>query len=132
MSYHLLYSLSGKALTYRDGKLVEVQLFIDGKERISFPEPVGAVDVYHVGHPEPITLSRCFKEAKIVDDKATFCPPFVNDLIVNLGKMALEAKAPIKVGKTWIYAMDFDAERTAPPQAQPQLAMAAEERAKYL
>lgn len=109
LSYHLLYSLSGKALTYQDGKLVEVQSFVDGKERIEFPEPVGAVDVYHIGHPEPITLSRCFKEAKIVNDKATFCPPFVNDLIVNLGKMALEAEGLIKVGKTWIDAMDFAA-----------------------
>ena len=109
LSYHLLYSLSGKALTYQDGKLVEVQSFVDGKERIEFPEPVGAVDVYHIGHPEPITLSRCFKEAKIVDDKATFCPPFVNDLIVNLGKMALEAEGLIKIGKTWIDAMDFAA-----------------------
>ena len=109
LSYHLLCSLSGKALTYQGGKLVEVQSFIDGKERIEFPEPVGAVDVYHIGHPEPITLSRCFKEAKIVNDKATFCPPFVNDLIVNLGKMALEAEGLIKVGKTWIDAMDFAA-----------------------
>lgn len=109
LSYHLLYSLSGKALTYQDGKLVEVQSFVDGKERIEFPEPVGAVDVYHIGHPEPITLSRCFKEAKIVNDKATFCPPFVNDLIVNLGKMALEAEGLIKIGKTWIDAMDFAA-----------------------
>jgi len=109
LSYHLLYSLSGKALTYQDGKLVEVQSFVDGKERIEFPEPVGAVDVYHIGHPEPITLSRCFKEAKIVNDKATFCPPFVNDLIVNLGKMALEAEGLIKVGKIWIDAMDFAA-----------------------
>jgi len=106
LSYHLLYSLSGKALTYQDGKLVEVQSFVDGKERIEFPEPVGTVDVYHIGHPEPITLSRCFKEAKIVNDKATFCPPFVNDLIVNLGKMALEAEGLIKIGKTWIDAMD--------------------------
>jgi len=109
LSYHLLYSLSGKALTYQDGKLVEVQSFVDGKERIEFPEPVGAVDVYHIGHPEPITLSRCFKEAKIVNDKATFCPPFVNDLIVNFGKMALEAEGLIKVGKIWIDAMDFAA-----------------------
>ncbi len=64
-----------------------------------FPEPVGPLDVFHVGHPEPITLSRCFKEAKIVNDKATFHPQFVNDLIVSLGKMVLEAEDPIKVGK---------------------------------
>jgi len=109
LSYHLLHSLSGKALTYRDGELVEVQSFVDGKERMEFPEPVGEKDVYHVGHPEPITLSRSFREARIVNDKATFYPPFVNDLIVSLGKMVREAEGPIKVRKTHIDAMDFAA-----------------------
>jgi len=109
LSYHLLYSLSGKALTYQKGKFIEVQSFVDGKERIEFPEPVGEIDVYHVGHPEPITLSRSFKEARIVNDKAAFYPPFVNDLILSLGKMVHEAGGPVKVGKTSIDPMDFAA-----------------------
>lgn len=109
LSYHLLYSLSGKALTYQKGKFIEVQSFVDGKERIEFPEPVGEIDVYHVGHPEPIMLSRSFKEARIVNDKAAFYPPFVNDLILSLGKMVHEAGGPVKVGKTSIDPMDFAA-----------------------
>lgn len=109
LSYHLLYSLSGKALTYQDGKLVEVQSFVDGKEKMKFPEPVGEKDVYHVGHPEPITLSRSFKGAKIINNKATFYPSFLNDLILNLGKMVREAENPIRVGKSRINAMDFAA-----------------------
>jgi saccharopine dehydrogenase (NAD+, L-lysine-forming) len=109
LSYHLLYSLSGKALSYQDGKLIEVQSFVDGKERIEFPDPVGEIDVFHIGHPEPITLSRCFPGVKYVDDKASFNPPFINDLIVNLGKMAREANGPVKVGNISIDAMDFAA-----------------------
>jgi len=109
LSYHLLFSLSGKALTFEDGKFIEVESFIDGKEKLEFPHPVGPLDVYHVGHPEPITLSRCFKSAKIVDDKATFHPPFINDLIKTLGKMVREANGPIKVGRDLIDAMDFAA-----------------------
>ena len=109
LSYHLLYSLSGKALTYTDGNLVEVQSFVDGKERIAFPEPVGEVDVFHIGHPEPITLSRCFPGVRHVDNKATFSPPAVNDLIVSLGKMVREADGPIQVGGSKIDAMDFAA-----------------------
>jgi saccharopine dehydrogenase-like NADP-dependent oxidoreductase len=109
LSYHLLYSLSGKALTYQDGKFVEVRSFVDGKEKMKFPEPVGEKVVYHVGHPEPITLSRSFKGAKIINDKATFHPSFLNDLILNLGKMVREAENPIKVGKSRIDAMDFAA-----------------------
>jgi len=109
LSYHLLYSLSGKALTYKNGKFVEVESFIDGKERLDFPYPVGPIDVFHVGHPEPITLSRYFKKAKIVNDKATFHPQFVNDLIRNLGTLAREMDEPVKVGKTMIHPMDFAA-----------------------
>jgi saccharopine dehydrogenase (NAD+, L-lysine-forming) len=109
LSCHLLYSLSGKALTYKNGRLIEVQSFIDGKERIEFPEPVGPLDVYHVGHPEPITLSRCFKDAKIVNDKATFHPPFVNDLIRRLGQWVRETNGRLKAGKAFVYAMDFAA-----------------------
>mgnify|MGYP005725409707 CR=1 FL=1 len=109
LSYHLLYSLADKAYTVQDGKMLEVQSFVDGKERIEFPEPVGALDVYHIGHPEPITLSRCFKNAKYVDDKASFNPPFVNDLIVSLGKMVREAEGPIRVNGYEVDAMDFAA-----------------------
>jgi saccharopine dehydrogenase-like NADP-dependent oxidoreductase len=109
LSCHLLYSLSGKALTYQDGEFVEVQSFVDGKERMEFPEPVAERDVFHVGHPEPITLSRSFKEAKVITDKATFVPSFINDLILSLGKIVREAKGPINVGHTHMDAMDFAA-----------------------
>jgi len=109
LSYHLLYSLSHKALTFQDGRMIEVQSFKDGRERIGFPDPVGEMDVFHIGHPEPITLSRCFPGVRYVDDKATFNPPFINDLIVALGRMARESEGPLKVGKNRIDPMDFAA-----------------------
>lgn len=109
LSYHLLYSLAGKALTFQNGEMIEVKSFIDGKERIEFLEPVGPLDVYHVGHPEPITLSRTFKSAKTVDDKATFHPPFVNDLIRQLGKLVRDSDGPVKVGGRPVDPMDFAA-----------------------
>jgi saccharopine dehydrogenase-like NADP-dependent oxidoreductase len=109
LSYHLLYSLSNKALTYQNGKIIEVKSFIDGKEKIKFPDPIGEMDVYHVGHPEPITLSRYFKNASYVDDKATFNPPAINDLILNLGKIARSTTKPIMIKSKAINAMDFAA-----------------------
>lgn len=109
LSYHLLYSLSGKALTYQNEKLVEVESFIDGKEQLEFPGPVGKIDVFHIGHPEPITLSRSFSGIKHADNKASFNPPFINDLIRNLGKLVREADGPIQIGKERIDAMDFAA-----------------------
>jgi len=109
LSYHLLYSLSGRALTYQNGEMVEVESFVDGKERMEFLEPVGPLDVYHVGHPEQVTLSRVFKSAKIVNDKATFHPPYVNDLIRNLGQMVRDADGPIQFNGMSVDPMDFAA-----------------------
>jgi saccharopine dehydrogenase-like NADP-dependent oxidoreductase len=92
LSYHLLYSLSGLGLTYQNGRFVEVRSFQDGRETLEFPDPIGAMDVYHVGHPEPITLARSFPKATVMDNKATFNPPLVNAEILRLGKMIREGK----------------------------------------
>jgi saccharopine dehydrogenase (NAD+, L-lysine-forming) len=106
---HLLYSLSGRALTVKDGKMVEVRSFLDGKERIDFPSPVGPMDVYHVGHPEPIMLSRSYPMARCVDDKATFNPPEINQLIIHLGDLVRRGDGPLQVGENWVDVMDFAA-----------------------
>lgn len=109
LSYHLLHSLSHRALTYQDGRVVEVRSFVDGRQRLSFPEPVGEIDVFHVGHPEPLTLMRSFPEARCIDDKASFAPPEVNDWILALGRIAREAGRPVPVDGIEVDAMDFAA-----------------------
>jgi saccharopine dehydrogenase-like NADP-dependent oxidoreductase len=95
LSYHLLHSLSGPALTVMDGALVEVESFIDGREVQEFPDPVGPVEVFHVGHPEPLTLSRTFPSARTIDNKATFIPSSVNLLIRTLGE--LQRRGPDRI-----------------------------------
>jgi saccharopine dehydrogenase (NAD+, L-lysine-forming) len=106
---HLLHSLSGRALTYENGRMVEVQSFVDGKERIEFPPPVGPLDVYHVGHPEPIMLARSFPGVRTVDDKATFNPPEINELILQLGALVRQMDAPVSMGGQTIEVADFAA-----------------------
>jgi saccharopine dehydrogenase (NAD+, L-lysine-forming) len=109
LAYHLLHSLSGRALTVAGGRLVEVQSFADGAERIEFPQPVGTVEVFHVGHPAPITLWRTFPDAHHVDDKASFNVPEVNRLVRTLGRLVREAPAAIQVGGRTVDPMDFAA-----------------------
>jgi len=109
LSYHLLYSLSGKALTFQDGKYVEVQSFRDGREVLEFPKPLGKMEVFHIGHPEPITLPRYFKGLKYADDKASFAPPIVNDWIVNLRALGLCSGEPVDINGTAITPMDMAA-----------------------
>jgi len=109
LSYHLLYSLSDKAFVVQDGQREEVRSFIDGRESIDFPMPVGRMDVFHIGHPEPITLSRCYPQVPYIDDKATFNPPSVNDMILALGKINRDSAGSVRVRGRDIDVMDFAA-----------------------
>jgi saccharopine dehydrogenase-like NADP-dependent oxidoreductase len=109
LSYHLLKSLSDKALTVENGKMVEVESLVDGAEILEFPDPVGPIEVFHVGHPEPITLSRTFPDAHYVDDKASFNVPVVNELIRDLGHLVREAPTGIALNGGEVDAMDFAA-----------------------
>jgi saccharopine dehydrogenase-like NADP-dependent oxidoreductase len=106
LSYHLLYSLSDKAFTVHDGKMIEVQSFKDGREKLTFSEPVGEVDVFHIGHPEPITLWRTFPNAQLVENKATFVPAEVNELILRLGRVIRGEEEPFRANGWVIDSMD--------------------------
>jgi saccharopine dehydrogenase (NAD+, L-lysine-forming) len=109
LARHLIHSLSKRALTGRGGRLEEVESFVDGGEDVDFPPPLGRRRVFHVGHPEPITLLRAYPSARVVDDKATFQPASVNALIRDLGRLVREAPGPIACGGVRVDPMDFAA-----------------------
>ncbi len=70
---HWCHVAAGKVPTYRYGRWVEV-LGLTEREEVEFPDPVGVVPVYHVGHPEPVTLPR-FIDAQYVACKGGLIPP---------------------------------------------------------
>lgn len=104
---HLLYSLPDRAFVFQDGKMQEVRPFVDGKEILDFPE-LGDVEVMHIGHPEPFTLSRFIEGIKYADDKATFLPVEVNEMIVTLGEIA-HSGLSVRVDDRSIHPMEFAA-----------------------
>jgi saccharopine dehydrogenase (NAD+, L-lysine-forming) len=104
---HLLYSLPDRAFVYEDGEMQEVRPFVDGKEVLDFPQ-LGDVEVMHIGHPEPFTLSRFIEGIKYADDKATFLPVEVNEMIVSLGKVA-HSGLSVSVDGRAVEPMDFAA-----------------------
>jgi len=95
LAEHLLYSLPHRAFVFQNGHMDEVRPFVDGRETIDYPE-LGPVEVMHIGHPEPFTLSRFIEGVRYVDDKATFLPVTVNDMIVQLGSVA-RSSSPLTV-----------------------------------
>lgn len=106
LAAHLLCSLSQRALTVRNGRLVEVESFVDGQEMIEFPAPVGALEVWHVGHPEPLMLARSFPETQNITNKATFNPPEVNGLIRQLGARVRDVGGPVSSERRSVEAME--------------------------
>lgn len=107
LSYHLLYSLPHRAFVYENGKMEEVVPFRDGREVVEFAE-LGPVEVFHIGHPEPFTLSRYIPGISYADDKATFLPATVNDLIVELGRL-VKLGGSVEVKGVTMDPLDFGA-----------------------
>ncbi len=97
LAAHLLYSLPHRAFVFVGGEMREVRPFVDGRETLTYPE-LGPVEVMHIGHPEPFTLSRYIKGVRYADDKATFLPDEVNRLIVELGRIARSSDPVIVEG----------------------------------
>ncbi len=87
LSMHLLHSNGHRAFVFEQGAIQEVRPFVDGRETIDYPV-LGPVEVMHIGHPEPFTLSRYLKGIRYADDKATFLPVEVNRMIVELSRVA--------------------------------------------
>lgn len=109
LAYHLIHSLSDLAYTVENGRLVEVRSFVDGREWVEFPAPVGTVPVFHIGHPEPMTLFQTFPEARHICDKATFLPDAINDWILVLGRLHRESPGDIMIDGRAVSAEDFAA-----------------------
>jgi saccharopine dehydrogenase (NAD+, L-lysine-forming) len=109
LSKHLIESLSDRALTVEAGEMREVVSFVDGGETGRLPEPYANREVFHIGHPEPITLWRTFPTATYVDDKATFDEPSINQLIRELGHLVREAPGAMEIQGRVVDPMDFAA-----------------------
>ena len=107
LSRHLLHSLPHRAFVYEAGAMREVRPFHDGREVLEFPE-LGPVEVTHIGHPEPFTLSRFIDGVRYADDKATFLPTEVAAMIVELGRIA-RSSHPVDVAGRPVDPMDFAA-----------------------
>jgi len=87
---HTMHIFAGRVPTYADGRWVEVAAGSE-PERVLFPEPVGPVTVFHVGHPEPLTLPRYVPGLREVRLKGGLREPVLNRLAAVLGRLGVTA-----------------------------------------
>lgn len=85
---HTLHIFNGKVPTYQDGQWKKVRAG-SGKEVVEFPAPIGAVPVYHLGHPEPVTLPHFVSGLDEVTLKGGITPVWVNDLTVFMARTGM-------------------------------------------
>lgn len=93
---HVLYAVSGSVPTYRDGRITHVSATSE-PEVVRFPDPLGAVEVSHVGHPEPLTIPRSIP-AQTVSLKGALTPRWNNRLARTLVGFGL-ASSPRRIDR---------------------------------
>lgn len=97
---HTIHIFTGFVPSYQNGRTKMVQAGSD-REKILFPEPVGEIYVYNLGHPEPVTIPL-FIKAKNVTLKGGLSEEELNTVARWLAKLHLTTSARQKdmVGKT--------------------------------
>lgn len=107
---HGFHMLTGKVPTYRDGKWVDVPAGSE-PEIVNFaPEIEGRareIEVFHVGHAEPVTLPRYIEGVKVVTNKGGLSPSWVNQMFLNLVAFGFSSTKPLEVKGVSITPRDF-------------------------
>ncbi|KKM10783.1 saccharopine dehydrogenase [Clostridiales bacterium PH28_bin88] len=85
---HTIHIFTGQVPSFTGGRQVRVAAG-SGKERVEFIEPLGRVSMFHLGHPEPVTLPRYIPGVKTVTLKGGLTEEFLNSLAVAIARLRL-------------------------------------------
>ncbi len=76
---HTMHIFTGKVTSFQNGRFTSVKAGT-GKELVEFLPPMGMVNTFHLGHPEPVTIPRYFKGVKEVTLKGGLAESYLNYL----------------------------------------------------
>lgn len=85
---HALHIFTGEVPSFTGGRQAMVRAGT-GRQIVAFPQPVGPVDVYHTGHPEPITIPRFIPGLEEVTLRGGLTEDLVRSLTLLLTRMGL-------------------------------------------
>lgn len=117
VTLHYLHAVTGMIPSFMDGRIMRVPAG-SGLERVRFPEPVGEIDVFHAGHPEPITIPR-FINARSVTLKGGLVEGYLVSLSNFLVKLRLADTARKKdvLGNTFNAILPYLENIGKPPES---------------
>lgn len=104
---HAISAFSGMVPSYRDGQWVYVAAGSE-KEEVEFPDPVGKVEVYHSGHPEPLTIPR-YIHVRNVSCKGGIVPTWTGQEFIKLLSYGLGDVEPVEVRGVKVVPREFTA-----------------------
>lgn len=84
---HKIHIFSGDVPSFINGRTVRIPAG-SGRERISFPQPVGDIYGFHLGHPEPVTIPK-YIQARNVTLKGGFVEEHLNILSIAMSRLKL-------------------------------------------
>jgi saccharopine dehydrogenase-like NADP-dependent oxidoreductase len=87
VTLHYIHAVTGMIPSFIDGRLQYIKAG-SGLEKIRFPQTVGEVNVFHAGHPEPVTIPL-FINARTVSLKGGLTDAFLVGLTSTLVGMGL-------------------------------------------
>lgn len=76
---HTYHIFTGKIKTYIGGEEKVINAGTEC-EIVEFLPPIGKIPVYHLGHPEPVTMPKFIPQLKTVTLKGGLTPPWLNVL----------------------------------------------------
>lgn len=102
---HMFHIIKGKIPSYKNGKETLIRAFQEETaKKINFGGPIGEVALYHVGHPEPVTLPRNIPNVQKVTNYGALLPEYQNHMFKTLVDMGLTSEESI----------DFRGEKVSP------------------
>ncbi len=87
VTFHTIHIFAGSVPSWRDGRTVWLDAGSE-RELVRFPEPVGEVFVYNLGHPEPVTIPR-YLNVRTVTLKGGLKENYFNVLGILMSRLRL-------------------------------------------
>jgi saccharopine dehydrogenase-like NADP-dependent oxidoreductase len=101
---HILHIGAGEALSWRDGRQVTVETFVEN-ELVDFGGSIGHHRVYESAHPEAVTLPRRFRSVRSVRVLGGAHPQPVNGIIRGLSLAVARRKITVPEAVEWFQAV---------------------------
>lgn len=105
---HMFHIINGSVPTFSEGEMKEIEAFTqETSKKIKFNEPIGDVTVYHVGHPEPVTLPQFIPGVKKVTNYGALLPEEQNQLFKLFVDIGLTSNESINFKGEEIKPLEF-------------------------